>query len=179
MHPVKTFKIIYQFVRRIRTFLNLFYYLRMRGNILLWIYVCMNEVNCALPFNYIENAINIRLRRLSFSTFQHWFKLKLMSLSLVPCHPLIRKKTYTYLNSTTIILIMKILCLVFFVILHIFANNLSNFEFYSFFCRFFNNGPKYIHFVYCVTSSIQLKLEKAKKLEEKNMMKILWSLYIS
>lgn len=137
----------------------------------------MNEVNCALPFNYIENAINIRLRRLSFSTFQHRFKLKLMSLSLglVPCHPLIRKKMYTYLNSATIILIMKILCLVFFVILHIFPNNLPNFEFDSFFCRFFNknNGPKYIYFVYCVTSSIQLKLEKAKKLEEKNMMKIL------
>lgn len=94
MHPVKTFKIIYQFVRRIRTFLNLFYYLRMRGNILLWIYVCMNEVYCALPFNYIGNAINIRLRRLYFSTFQHRFKLKLMSLSLgiVPCHSLIRKK---------------------------------------------------------------------------------------
>lgn len=75
----------------------------------------MNEVNCALPFNYIENAINIRLRRLSFSTFQHRFKLKLMSLSLglVPCHSLIWKKMHTYLNSAKNILIMKILCLFF------------------------------------------------------------------
>lgn len=78
-------------------------------------YVCMNGVNCALPFNYIGNAINIRLRRLSFSTSQHRFKLKLMSLSLglVPCHSLIWKKMHTYLNSAKNILIMKILCLFF------------------------------------------------------------------
>lgn len=143
----------------------------------------MNEVNCALPFNYIENAINIRLRRLSFSTFQHRFKLKLMSLSLglAPCHPMIRKKMYTYLNSATIISIMKILWLVF-LSFYIFLQTIYLIlNFILFFCRFFNknNGPKYIHFVYCVTSSIQLKLEQARKLEEKNMMKILWSLYIS
>lgn len=64
--PAKTFKIIYQFVRRIRTFLNLFYYLEMRGNILLWTwrikYIQRCEVLCS-------TAIQLKCYKYSIETF--------------------------------------------------------------------------------------------------------------